>query len=84
MFLDYNFSKLTLNITYDRDNSEISRVEYNYDTEGREVGVISFSNGIISSQSRNYVYIGKELVYYLDYYSNGKVSYTHKIKKVFF
>jgi hypothetical protein len=84
IFCDDNI-RLKSYIRYASDNiTEEYKQLYEYDSQGREVGSKVYFNGSLSTVSREYTYNGKEVTYYVDGYSNGTVSSSCKLKKIYY
>ena len=79
----YNWIQMTQYITYAANGTEASRMEYTYDTEGRETGYKSFINGTLSQQYRDYQYNGRTITCWLDTYTSGSVSASMKIQRTY-
>lgn len=71
-------------ISYNSNNLDTTSMEqYEYDSEGREIGHTTTSYGYVIYQSRDYVYNGKEVTFYSDYYSFGVLFSSIKQKRVY-
>ena len=79
----YNWIQMTQYITYDANGNEASRMEYTYDTEGRETGYKYFINGTLYSQYRDYQYNGRTITCWGDMYTAGSVSASGKIQRTY-
>ena len=79
----YNWIQMTQYITYDANGNEATRMEYTYDTEGRETGYKSFNNGTLTQQYRDYQYNGRTITCWLDTYTSGSVSASGKIQRTY-
>lgn len=64
--------------------TEADKAIYEYDSEGKEIGFKVYNFGQLSWEQRDYIYNGKEVIFYYDKYSNGVLSSTKKIKKVYY
>lgn len=61
--------------------TESYRGEFTYDTEGRPIGYVTYTNGVLSQKYRDYTYNGDECIYYYDFYTtSGTLSSTTKVK----
>jgi hypothetical protein len=79
----YDWIQMTQYITYDAQGNEASRMEYTYDTEGRETGYKYFSNGTLSQQYRDYQYNGRTITCWGDTYTSGSVSSSVKLQRTY-
>ena len=79
----YNWIQMTQYITYAANGTEASRMEYTYDTEGRETGYKSFNNGTLTQQYRDYQYNGRTITCWGDTYTAGSVSASGKIQRTY-
>ena len=78
-YSEKNWIQTTLGITYAEDGTtEQSRIETNYDTEGRQISYKQYSNGELIMELRDYQYNGRTATYWYDYYSGGNLQWSLK------
>jgi hypothetical protein len=83
-YFEKNWIQATSYIHYKADGvTESVRYEYSYDTDGKEIGYRAYSDGQLTSQSHDYQYDGKVVVFYTDGYSNGSLASTVKRKTTY-
>ena len=80
---NYDWIQMTQFIQYDVDGNEYARMEYTYDTEGRESGYKYYFNGTLSYQYRDYQYNGRTIICWNDTYSAGSVSSSYKVQRTY-
>lgn len=70
--------------TYDSTGTvEIYRSETTYDAQGRPSGILSYSNGVLTSKNYNYIYNGDNCTSTYETYNNGQVI-SKSISKVLY
>ena len=82
-YSDLNWIQITQQIQYASNGTEASRTEYTYDTEGRETGCKSFSNGKLAQQYRDYQYNGQTITSWFDMYTAGSLNSSFKIQRTY-
>jgi hypothetical protein len=82
-YSDLNWIQITQQIQYDANGTESNRMEYTYDTEGRETGYKSFGIGPVSYQYRDYQYNGQTIICWFDMYTSGSVNSSFKIERTY-
>ena len=80
---NYDWIQMTQFIQYDVDGNEYARMEYTYDTEGRESGYKYYFNGTLSYQYRDYQYNGWTITCWNDTYSGGSVNSSYKVQRTY-
>ena len=82
-YSDLNWIQMTQYITYVANGTETSRMEYTYDTEGRETGYKYFINGALYYQYRDYQFNGQTITCLFDMYTSGSVNSSFKIERTY-
>jgi len=83
-YSDKNWVQQTQSIAYAADGvTESSRIETDYDNDGRETGYRQYSNGTLLTQRRDYQYDGRTIICWIDSYSGGNVTSSSKYLRTY-
>ena len=83
-YFDKNWVQMTQEITYAADGvTETQRIETDFDNDGRETGYRIYSNGVLSSQYRDYQYNGRTVTFWNDTYSGGTLQSSRTVQRVY-
>lgn len=83
-FVDDSFSPDKLSTRVNYIEKEVSREEYEYDTQGREIGYKVYYFNNIDSEHENYKYKDATISLVRNIYSDGELVGKRRVKTVFF